>query len=141
MSDFTLRILNPGSPEAVEEGCTCSVRDNLRGRGGEFYGEEPTFIRNDFCPLHGKAVTVPQEVFIDGAFVLVWRLPLPFMEREEDREGAISDCKGCFFQKEEYDQVCCHTPCSSADRRLELFCNEKAGVVEYILVTEPPKIN
>ncbi len=40
---------NPGSPEALAQGCLCPVIDNCRGRGigGQFW-------MNLECPLHGE---------------------------------------------------------------------------------------
>ena len=41
---------NPGSDEAVKQGCTCPVLDNAHGKGignGEFW------IKDD-CPLHAS---------------------------------------------------------------------------------------
>lgn len=141
MSDFTFRQLNPGSPEAREVGCTCSVRDNRGGAGCLSIHDEPQFIRSDFCPLHGRVVTTPEEVFINGAFHLVWRLPIAFLEKQEDRDHILETCEGCFLLQGAYDWSCCHVPCFSDDKRLDLYCNEEAPVVEYILVTTPPKIN
>ena len=46
---------NPGSPEAVKRGCTCSARDNQNGKGcyrSPFTGEWMFWI-DDKCPLHG----------------------------------------------------------------------------------------
>lgn len=48
------KIPNPGSPEAVQQGCLCPVMDNHNGAG--FYmGEENglMFWRVRGCPLHG----------------------------------------------------------------------------------------
>lgn len=44
-------VPNPGSDEAVEQGCTCPVLDNNHGRGNRFGSFT---IRMD-CPLHGDA--------------------------------------------------------------------------------------
>lgn len=52
MSEQT--VPNPGSDEAVEQGCTCPVLDNARGRGA--WGssvENAIFWRREDCPLHG----------------------------------------------------------------------------------------
>lgn len=43
-------VPNPGSPEAVEAGCTCPVLDNARGRG--YMGVDGTFIFTSNCPVH-----------------------------------------------------------------------------------------
>jgi hypothetical protein len=42
---------NPGSPKAVEEGCTCPVLDNRYGKGVRDDREE--FWIACQCPLHG----------------------------------------------------------------------------------------
>lgn len=46
-------IPNPGSDEAVEQGCRCPRLDNGRGRGFEIHGETCFWI-NEGCPLHGN---------------------------------------------------------------------------------------
>lgn len=46
---------NPGSPEAVEQGCECPVLDN--GRGNEKLGQERGFWINGNCPLHGTKLS------------------------------------------------------------------------------------
>lgn len=44
---------NPGSDEAIEQGCTCPVYDNARGKG--IMGEEDFgFWIDSSCPLHGN---------------------------------------------------------------------------------------
>lgn len=40
----------PGSPEAVERGCTCSVEENAEGIGHWSHGW--TWLINHECPLH-----------------------------------------------------------------------------------------
>nr|DAE07572.1 MAG TPA: hypothetical protein [Podoviridae sp. ctnCN2] len=40
---------NPGSDEAIEQGCICPVLDNNHGQGT---GENYWWITRD-CPLHG----------------------------------------------------------------------------------------
>lgn len=47
---------NPGSPEAVDRGCTCAVIDNHYGRG---FGpaDRPEFWITISCPLHGLKET------------------------------------------------------------------------------------
>lgn len=51
---------NPGSPEAVAQGCTCAVWDNANGQGAWGTGTKPDgeklFWRSEDCPLHGEAV-------------------------------------------------------------------------------------
>jgi hypothetical protein len=45
---------SPGSPEAVQRGCTCPTAENNYGRGrsdGEI--GEPIFTANPECSLHG----------------------------------------------------------------------------------------
>lgn len=48
---------NPGSPQAVEKGCTCPRIDNGHGKGymGGVKDEngETIFVRSGDCPLHG----------------------------------------------------------------------------------------
>jgi hypothetical protein len=41
---------NPGSNEALDQGCTCPVIDNQNGKGS--YKSEG-FIINGDCPIHG----------------------------------------------------------------------------------------
>lgn len=45
--------MNPGSPEAVQSGCTCSVKDNHNGRG-VVMGEQYAHWTEKDCPLHGE---------------------------------------------------------------------------------------
>lgn len=49
--------LNPGSDEALVEGCRCSVLDNAHGKGyfGGVVDEQgrPSFVISWICPLHG----------------------------------------------------------------------------------------
>lgn len=49
---------NPGSEDAIKQGCTCPVMDNFYGRGipvkAEEGGVEVAFWMNGDCPLHGK---------------------------------------------------------------------------------------
>jgi hypothetical protein len=51
------KFLNPGSDEAIEQGCTCPVLDNAHGRGylGGMRSPEgnPLFVMSADCPLHG----------------------------------------------------------------------------------------
>lgn len=48
---------NPGSNEAIEQGCLCSIFDNDNGRGCGYVGADgqPLFWINQACPLHGMA--------------------------------------------------------------------------------------
>jgi hypothetical protein len=41
----------PGSDAAIDQGCTCPVLDNGRGRG--YMGQPGVFVMNAGCPLHG----------------------------------------------------------------------------------------
>jgi hypothetical protein len=43
--------LNPGSLDAVHQGCRCSIRSNHEGRGAD--GRGTKFWVNPECPLHG----------------------------------------------------------------------------------------
>ena len=43
---------NPGSPEAVEKGCTCPIIDNHHGEGFPCDGKQAFWI-DATCPLHG----------------------------------------------------------------------------------------
>lgn len=49
-------VPTPGSPSALDRGCTCPVMDNNNGRGmnGDFWV-------NENCPLHGPKATQPKE--------------------------------------------------------------------------------
>lgn len=40
----------PGSPEAVERGCTCPRMDNGHGRG--YMGIPDNFVISGDCPMH-----------------------------------------------------------------------------------------
>ena len=44
-------IPNPGSDEAIEQGCICPQGDNSRGIGGML--PEGQFVIEADCPLHG----------------------------------------------------------------------------------------
>jgi len=45
---------NPGSPQAVDQGCTCPVIDNHHGAGFPFKGEI-AFWKDARCTMHGTA--------------------------------------------------------------------------------------
>ena len=48
------RVPNPGSDEAIKQGCRCPVIDNGHGTG--YYTTDngvPVFVINETCPLHG----------------------------------------------------------------------------------------
>lgn len=54
--------MNPGSAEAVKNGCTCPIMDNCRGRGipaGK--GGEIVFYMSENCPLHGLNTVTKEE--------------------------------------------------------------------------------
>lgn len=47
---------NPGSDEAIKQGCLCAVMDNCHGRGcGRSEDGKPLFWITGDCPLHGEA--------------------------------------------------------------------------------------
>jgi len=50
-------ILNPGSREAIKEGCTCPVMDNGYGSGSGYRSDdgEMLYYISDDCILHVKA--------------------------------------------------------------------------------------
>jgi len=43
---------NPGSDEAIKQGCTCPQEDNHYGKG--CYDDGELFWINQNCPLHGN---------------------------------------------------------------------------------------
>lgn len=43
-------VPTPGSKEAVDQGCTCPVFDNAKGRG--YLGIAGIFVFSETCPLH-----------------------------------------------------------------------------------------
>lgn len=45
---------NPGSPEAVKQGCKCPVDDNHQGAGVPYSDGNCWWTVRD-CPLHGSA--------------------------------------------------------------------------------------
>lgn len=47
-------VPNPGSDEALDQGCTCAVLDNAHGRG--YMGQPGVFCMSQDCPLHGWEV-------------------------------------------------------------------------------------
>jgi hypothetical protein len=53
-------IPNPGSPEAVEAGCSCPVLDNHHGKGRP-YKDSVEFVMNFDCPIHGPAALATWE--------------------------------------------------------------------------------
>lgn len=50
---------NPGSDEAIKQGCICPVMDNAHGKGDAIFGMTdpntgaPRFWIDTNCPLHG----------------------------------------------------------------------------------------
>ena len=50
----TIKVPNPGSKEAQEQGCTCPVLDNNYGKGFIWENGEKCFWMTDGCPLHSK---------------------------------------------------------------------------------------
>ena len=46
-------IPNPGSDEAIKEGCTCPVLDNYHGRGFFIDGKRCFYI-SETCPVHNE---------------------------------------------------------------------------------------
>jgi hypothetical protein len=46
----TSAVPNPGSDEAVMQGCKCARLDNARGRG--YMGMPGIFVYTEGCPLH-----------------------------------------------------------------------------------------
>ena len=47
---------NPGSPAAIDQGCSCPVMDNHNGRGiGPMKDGTMMFWRSGDCPVHRKA--------------------------------------------------------------------------------------
>ena len=44
----------PGSPKATDQGCTCPVFDNRKGRGCGLTDKDgnPLYYINEKCPLH-----------------------------------------------------------------------------------------
>lgn len=49
---------NPGSDEALEQGCVCPVLDNGHGRG--YMGQEGVFTMALGCPLHDLPEDSPE---------------------------------------------------------------------------------
>jgi len=48
------KVPNPGSDEAIEQGCSCPVLDNHHGKGMPFPGG-PQFRITEGCSLHDAA--------------------------------------------------------------------------------------
>jgi len=47
---------NPGSKEAIDQGCTCPIMDNHYGKGRSVKDGKATFIFSSDCPIHGRGV-------------------------------------------------------------------------------------
>lgn len=43
---------NPGSDEAIRQGCVCAILDNAHGRG--YMGQPGTFVYTQGCPVHDE---------------------------------------------------------------------------------------
>jgi hypothetical protein len=55
MANQDLSNLRPGSIEACEAGCSCSMWDNEFGHG--YQGISNQFVMIEDCPIHGHIVT------------------------------------------------------------------------------------
>lgn len=53
--------MNPGSQEARNEGCTCSVMDNHYG-SGRLVGASRQFFVDEGCPVHDPADAADSEL-------------------------------------------------------------------------------
>jgi hypothetical protein len=51
---MTTRPPDPGSPDAIKEGCVCDPEANRHGKGVAMVGGIPWFTFKTECPLHGK---------------------------------------------------------------------------------------
>ena len=50
-----MNLPNPGSPEAVKEGCTCPVEKNRNGDGFMLHSDgQAIFVIELSCPIHGR---------------------------------------------------------------------------------------
>ena len=45
-----MKTPNPGSDDAISNGCRCPVIDNARGRG--YMGQPDFFVLSADCPMH-----------------------------------------------------------------------------------------
>lgn len=59
MSEQPTKLPNPGSREAIAQGCKCPRMDNGYGRG--YMGIEGEFVRSELCPLHGAELREEKE--------------------------------------------------------------------------------
>jgi hypothetical protein len=46
-------LYNPGSKDAIDEGCLCPILDNYYGLGHLRDGEKYGWVINLDCPMHG----------------------------------------------------------------------------------------
>ncbi|MBI2451155.1 MAG: hypothetical protein HYV52_02350 [Parcubacteria group bacterium] len=51
---------NPGSNEAIQQGCACPVLDNRYGAGAWFIGKEIFFYIDQSCPIHKEELNWPK---------------------------------------------------------------------------------
>lgn len=54
MKSMEKQIPNPGSDEAIAQGCCCPVLDNAHGKGAWLGYSDHAFWVDVECPLHGK---------------------------------------------------------------------------------------
>lgn len=64
---FNRKVPNPGSDEALDQGCTCAVLDN--GHGSEELGKIRGFWITGGCPLHDTSHTDGEKGQIYGVTV------------------------------------------------------------------------
>lgn len=94
--------MTPGSPEAVNRGCTCPVFDNGHGRG---YMGTNEFWVTDGCPVHSPKEPEPDTVEIAGRLWTIVRVEsmgmtlyycgtLPGRRRREDLIADIERAQG-----------------------------------------------
>ena len=61
---------NPGSSEAVAQGCKCPVMDNFHGKGIPFTSDEGeiliAFWKDATCPLHGLPELIEKDSSKEG---------------------------------------------------------------------------
>lgn len=48
-----MNVPNPGSDDAIKQGCSCPILDNGHGSGTLWQGQRRFWISED-CPLHGE---------------------------------------------------------------------------------------
>lgn len=54
---ITNNLPNPGSKEAINQGCTCPVIDNCYGKGIGQNGEKFGWYMSADCSIHGNKLT------------------------------------------------------------------------------------